>query len=58
MKKQSVLWEVREFPDNGADVYSKPLGFKLRPYARAQRLVMRLRACKRVVFATPLRINR
>jgi hypothetical protein len=57
MKKQ-VLWELREFPDNGADVYSMPLGFKLRPYARAQKLVLRLRACRRIVFATPLKINR
>ena len=57
MKKQ-VLWELREFPDNGADVYSMPLGFKLRPYHRAQKLVLRLRACRRIVFATPLKINR
>jgi hypothetical protein len=57
MRKQ-VLWELREFPDNGADVYSMPLGFKLRSYARAQRLVLRLRSRKRVVFATPLKINR
>jgi len=57
MTKQ-VLWELREFPDNGADVYSMPLGFKLRSYTRAQKLVLRLRARRRVVFATPLKINR
>jgi hypothetical protein len=51
--KMVLRYEVREFV--GAE-YSQRLGAKLRPRARAARLVRALRRAGREVFLAPMRV--